>query len=152
MTKEITKHGPLYSGLSDLHQTLDRLFDSNLIEWERDFPALQMTQWTPKIDIKDKDGQYLIRADVPGVNPKDIEITLENGILTLKGKKESETKEEKSDYVRIERSTGSFYRSFNLPGVGDSSKITAKAKNGVLEISVPKNNKPSPQKIQIKEE
>lgn len=152
MNKEITKRGPFYSRLSDLHQTLDRLFDTNFIEWEKDFPALHMTQWTPKIDIKDKDGQYLIRADVPGVNPKDIEITLENGILSLKGKKESEIKEEKSDYVRIERSSGSFYRSFNLPDAGDSSKIIAKAKNGVLEIIVPKNNKPSSHKIQIKEE
>lgn len=152
MAKEITKYRPLFSGLSELHQTLDRLFDTNFSEWERDFPSLQMTRWTPKIDLKDKDGQYLIRADVPGVNPKDIEITLENGILSIKGKKESETKEEKSDYVRIERSSGSFYRSFNLPDAGDSSKITAKSKNGVLEITVPKNNKSSSQKIQIKEE
>lgn len=152
MAKEISKHRPLYSSLSDLHQSLDRLFDTNFTEWDRDFPAFQMTQWTPKIDIKDKDGQYLIRADVPGVNPKDIEINLENGILSIKGKKESETKEEKTDYVRIERSSGSFYRSFNLPDAGDSSKITAKSKNGVLEITVPKNNKSSSQKIQIKEE
>lgn len=152
MTKDVTKFRPLFSGLSELHQTLDRLFDPNFPEWDKDFPTLQMTQWIPKIDIKDKDGQYLIRADVPGVNPKDIEITLENSILSIKGKKESATKEEKTDYVRVERSSGSFYRSFNLPDAGDSSKITAKSKNGVLEIIVPKNNKPSSHKIQIKEE
>lgn len=151
MANELLKHHP-FSELSELHHTLDRLFDNSFTEWNKDFPLPQMSQWTPKIDIKDKDGQYLIRADVPGVNAKDIEITLENGMLTLKGKKESESKEEKENYVRIERSSGSFYRSFSLPDAGDPSKISAKSKNGVLEITVPKNNKSSSHKIQIKEE
>ena len=141
------------SGLSELHQALDRLFDRNFLDWEKDFPAMEMTQWVPKIDIKDKNNQYLIRADVPGVNPKDIDISLENGTLILKGHKETETKEEKENFMRIERSSGSFYRALNLPEAGDASKITAKSKNGVLEIIVPKNNnKPTTNKIKIQEE
>lgn len=152
MNKEVIKHQPLFSGLSELHQALDRLFDRNFLDWEKDFPTMEMTHWVPKIDVKEKDNQYIIRADVPGVNAKDIEVNLENGVLTVKGKKESETKEEKENYVRVERSSGSFYRALNLPDAGDASKITAKSKNGVLEIIIPKNNKSSSHKIQIKEE
>lgn len=141
-----------FSGLSELHNALDRLFDRNFLEWEKDFPAMEMTQWIPKIDLKEKDNQYLIRADVPGVNPKDIDISLENGMLTLKGHKETETKEEKENFLRIERSSGTFYRSLNLPDAGDASKITAKSKNGVLEIIVPKNShKATTNKIKIQE-
>ena len=142
-----------FSGLSELHNALDRLFDRNFLEWEKDFPAMEMTQWIPKIDLKEKDNQYVIRADVPGVNPKDIDISLENGMLTIKGHKETETKEEKENFLRIERSSGSFYRTLNLPDAGDISKITAKSKNGVLEITVPKNNnKLTSNKIKIQEE
>lgn len=119
---------------------------------EKDFPGMEMTHWVPKIDVKEKDGQYIIRADIPGVNAKDIEVSLDNDMLTIKGKKETETKEEKENYVRVERSAGSFYRTINLPDVADSSKVTAKSKNGVLEITVPKNNKSASNKIQVKEE
>lgn len=152
MSKEITKNQPLFSGLSELHHALDTLFDRNFPKWEKDFPIMEMTQWVPKIDVKEKDSQYIIRADIPGVNPKDIDVSLDNGMLSIKGKKESETKEEKEDYIRVERSSGSFYRSLSLPDAGDSSKITAKSKNGVLEIVIPKNNKSSSHKILIKEE
>ncbi|MFZ2314415.1 MAG: Hsp20/alpha crystallin family protein [Gammaproteobacteria bacterium] len=152
MNKEVIKHQPLFSGLSELHHVLNHLFDRNLLDWEKDFTAMEMTNWVPKVDVKEKDNQYIIRADIPGVNPKDIEVSLDNGTLSIKGKKESETKEEKEDYVRIERSSGSFYRALSLPNAGDESKITAKSKNGVLEITIPKNNKYSSHKIQIKEE
>jgi HSP20 family protein len=143
---------PLASGLNELHQALDRLFDRNFLEWEKDFPAMEMTHWVPTMDVKEKDNFYLIRADLPGVNPKDIEINFENGTLTIQGKKESEVKEEKENYLRIERTAGSFYRAINLSDVTDSTKIEAKSKNGVLEISIPKTKKSSAQKIQIKEE
>lgn len=149
--KEIIKRQPLFSGLSELHQALDQLFDRNFLNWEKDFPSMEMTHWVPKIDVKEKNNQYIIRADIPGVNAKDIEISLDNGMLSIKGKKESETKEEKEDYVRVERSSGSFFRSLSLPYAGDSSKITATSKNGVLEVIVPKD-KSIAHKIQVKEE
>lgn len=151
MANQIMKHRP-FSGLSELHQALDQLFDRNIFEWEKDFPTTKMAHWAPKIDIKEKDSQFIIHADIPGVNPKDIEVSLDNSMLTIKGKKETETKEENENYVRVERSSGSFYRSINLPGITDSSKITAKSKNGVLEIIVPKNNKSSSSKITVKTE
>lgn len=150
MTNQLMK--PFFSGFDELHQALDRLLDRNFLRWEKEFPTQEMTYWEPKIDVKEKDSTYVIRADIPGVNPKAIEINFENGILTIKGKKESETKEEKENYVRVERSSGSFYRAINLPEVTDTSKIEAKSKNGVLEITVPKTKKSSAPKIQIKEE
>jgi len=152
MSNEIMRHKPLFSDLSELHQTLDRLINNNLIEWEKDFPAMEMAHWVPKIDVKDKNNKYCIRADLPGVNAKDMEVTLEGGVLTIKGKKESEIKEEKEDYVRVERSAGSFFRAISLQDVDDDAKVSAKSKNGVLEIVVPKNGKTKSHKIQIKEE
>lgn len=152
MSNEIVKHQPLFSGLSELHHALDRLFNRNFLEMEKDFPSMEMTHWVPKVDVKEKNGQYIVRADIPGVSVKDIEVSLDNDMLIIKGKKETETKEEKENYVRIERSAGSFYRSIHLPDVTDSSKVTAKSKNGVLEIAIPKNTNSALHKIQVKEE
>lgn len=148
---QITKYLSPFSHLSDLHQALDQLFDRDF-SLGKDFSGGALSQWIPKIDIKEKEDQYIIQADVPGVEPKDIEINLEeNGTLTLKGKRESEKKEEKKDFMRIERASGTFYRSLNLPNIGDSSKIIAKFKNGVLEITIPKNKKSISHKIKILE-
>src|SRR5262249_53739240 len=92
------------------------------------------------------------QADIPGVDPKNIDVTIEKGTLSIKGHKEEEKKQEHENYVHIERTQGSFYRSMYLPNAADSSKIAAKCKNGVLEISVPKSKESVSQKIQIKAE
>jgi len=110
------------------------------------------SNWTPTIDIKDEANQYLIRADVPGVDPKNIEVSIDKGMLTIRGHRETETKEERENYVHVERSQGSFYRTISLPNAADSSKISAKSKHGVLEITIPKVKENLSQKIQIKEE
>lgn len=152
MAKDLVRNQPLFTGLSELHQALDRLFDRDLLDNEMDFPSLEMTHWIPKIDVTEGETQYIIRADMPGVSAKDIEVTLENGTLTIKGKKESETKEKTDNYVRVERSSGSFYRALTLPNAGDPTAISAKSRNGVLEITVPKTSKKTLHKIEIKEE
>ena len=152
MSNQIIKRQPLFSGLTDLHTALDRLLDPSLADWEKSFPALESGGWIPRIDIQEKDNQFLIHADIPGVDPKNIEVILENGVLTIKGHKETKQKEEKSNYVRVERTAGYFCRSISLPDVSDSSKITAKSKNGVLEITVPKNSKATSRKIQVSAE
>ena len=72
------------------------------------------TNWTPLIDIKDQDNQYLIQANVPGVDPKNIEVSIDKGMLTIKGHTETETKEERENYLHMERSQGSFYRTISL--------------------------------------
>lgn len=150
MAKQLIKSSPFF-GLSEIHRALDHLFDRNYL-LENHFPSAELTQWTPKIDIKEKDNQYIIRADIPGVDPKDIDVSLEQGILTIKGKKEIEKHEEKENYMHTERASGFFYRAISLPNISDPSKIKAKSKNGVLEITVSKNEKTQQRKIQVQQE
>lgn len=148
---QITKHS-LFSGLSELRETLDRIFEPTPFDRENWLSNVVGTNWTPSIDIKEQDNQYIVHADVPGVDPKNIEVTMDKGMLTIKGHTETKTKDEQKDYLRIERSQGLFYRSISLPTVADSSKISAKTKNGVLEIIIPKTKESQTQKIQIKAE
>jgi HSP20 family protein len=105
--------------------------------------------WAPAVDIKEDDGAYVVHADVPGVDPKDINLNMENGVLTLRGERKSETKEEKQNYHRIERVHGTFYRRFTLPDTADSENISAKYNNGVLEVRIPKQEKVLPRRIEV---
>lgn len=105
--------------------------------------------WSPAVDIKESESQFVIYADVPGVNPKDIEISMENGVLTIRGERLAEIREEKSSFKRVERVYGSFYRRFSLPDIADAENISANGKNGVLEIVIPKRPSAQARKIQI---
>ncbi|HKS93520.1 MAG TPA: Hsp20/alpha crystallin family protein, partial [Gammaproteobacteria bacterium] len=108
------------------------------------------SDWIPAVDIKEEDQRFLIHADVPGVDPKDIEITMEDGILTLKGERKGETREERDGYRRVERVSGQFFRRFTLPDTADAEGVSAKGVNGVLEISIPKQPKAQPRRITVK--
>ena len=105
--------------------------------------------WAPAVDIKEEDNAYVVHADIPGVDPKNIELNMENGVLSLRGERKSEVKEEKDNYHRIERITGSFYRRFTLPDTADSDNISAKYTNGVLEVRIPKQEKVLPRRIEV---
>ena len=107
------------------------------------------SDWTPAVDIREDDNGFTIVADIPGVDPKDIDVHMENGMLTIRGERESEKKEEKEGYKRIERSYGSFYRRFSMPDSADADKIKAESKNGVLQITIPKQEKVQPRKISV---
>lgn len=141
---------PLLSSLSDLQQTINRIFQPMMMD-QNNNALSSLSNWSPRIDVKDEANQYIIQADIPGVDPKDIDVSMENGMLTIKGQKQEKKEEERDGYVCLERSEGSFFRSMNLPNA-DSSKINAKSKNGVLEITVPKSKENKAQKIKIKEE
>jgi HSP20 family protein len=116
---------------------------------EEDSDAVTST-WAPAVDVKEDDDKYVIHADVPGVDPKDIEVTMENGILTLRGERTSESETEKGEYKRIERTHGSFYRRFTLPDTADGDKIEAKTKHGVVEIVIPKSTAKKARRIEVK--
>jgi len=107
------------------------------------------SDWAPAVDIKEEDNRYLITADIPGVKPDDIEIHMEEGILSIKGERESNKEEEKENYKRIERNHGVFYRRFTMPDNSDADKISAKSEHGVLEISIPKKEAAQPRKISV---
>ncbi len=106
--------------------------------------------WTPAVDIKEEDDKYLLHADIPGVKPEEIEVSMDGGVLTIKGERKLESSEEKENYKRIERVHGVFYRRFALPDDADPEKIAASGKNGVLEVVIPKSEAQKPRKIEVK--
>lgn len=96
------------------------------------------SDWAPAVDIKEEDNCYLLVADIPGVDPKDIEVHMENSILTIKGERDSEKKTEREGYKRVEREHGVFYRRFTMPEGVDAEGIKASNKHGVLTVTIPK--------------
>jgi len=108
------------------------------------------SRWTPAVDIKEDTDRFVIHADIPGVDPKDIEVTLEHGTLTIRGERKLERKEGGDDgYRRVERVYGSFYRRFSLPDTADPEKVQATGRNGVLEVVIPKQAAVQPKRIQV---
>jgi len=108
-----------------------------------------VSHWRPAVDIKEEPERFVILADLPGVDPKDIDITMENGVLTLKGERSTEKTEEREGYKRVERARGTFYRRFSLPDTADADRIEARSKDGVLEIVLPKHAKVQPKRISV---
>jgi HSP20 family protein len=105
--------------------------------------------WLPPVDIHEEDNQYLVHTDLPGVDPKAVEITSDKGVLTIRGKREETRREARDGYRRIERITGDFQRRFSLPETADVQNIKAKFTNGVLEITIPKLAEVQPQRITV---
>ena len=126
---------------------LNRLFN---IELDDEDSTVATSNWVPAVDIAENDNHFIIKADVPGVDPKDIEVSMENGVLSIQGERKSEAKEEKEGYTRVERSHGSFYRRFSLPESADPENISAKSNKGVLQIKVGKKEIAKPKKIDVK--
>lgn len=152
MNNKIIKQPPLFTSLSELHQAIDRMFEPTWLERNNWLSNVVTSNWTPTIDVKEEKNQYVITADIPGVEPKNIDVIIDKGLLTIKGHKEIEKKEENENYVHVERSQGTFYRTISLPNAADHAKINAKTKNGVLKIIVPKAKGSKTHKIRIKEE
>lgn len=134
-----------WSLMNQLHRELDRLHAGAFEAPE----AETATDWVPAVDVKEEDARWVVHADVPGVDPKDIEVTMEAGALTLRGKRQHESREQRDGWTRVERVSGSFYRRFTLPDAADSAGISAKTQNGVLEIVIPKQPKVLPKRIPV---
>ncbi|HEX2959967.1 MAG TPA: Hsp20/alpha crystallin family protein [Chitinispirillaceae bacterium] len=130
-----------------LSSHLDDLFADNIFE---SIDRQLITGSWPKVDISESDKGYMIKADLPGMDKKDVIISVENGVLTITGEKVDENKKEKGKYYHLERSYGKFCRTFSLPDGVDQEKITASMKNGVLELEIIKSEKQKPKSIEIK--
>jgi HSP20 family protein len=141
-----------WSLLDRFQQQLNQLgyADKALADNDSDYSNVVTSRWSPAVDIKEEAARFLITADLPGVDPKDIEITMDNGVLTIRGERQSEAREEKEGYKRVERVSGAFYRRFSLPDTADAERIEAKGKDGVLEVAIPKHEKVRPRKIEVK--
>ena len=106
-------------------------------------------RWRPSVDVYENEGGYVLKADLPGMKKEDIKIDVNDGTLTIKGEKKLEEKTEKDNYVRVERSFGSFMRSFTLTDDVDTENIEAAYKDGVLEITLTKKEEAKPKEIQV---
>lgn len=137
-----------WNSMEQLRREMGRMFEGQPSSEEGS--SIATSDWVPAVDIKETEKEFLIHADIPGVDPDNIDVHMEDGMLTIKGERESEKKEERDGYKRIERHSGSFYRRFSLPDTADADKIEAKSKNGVLEITIPKQEKVQPRKIRVK--
>jgi HSP20 family protein len=134
--------------LKQFHQDLDQLF-TQPNEQESGDSTIATSAWVPRVDLKEETNQFVLEADIPGVDPKDIEITMENGVLTIKGERHITNKEEKNSYKRVERLHGVFHRRFSLPETADPERITASGKHGVLQIVIPKRQVAQARKISV---
>ena len=105
--------------------------------------------WVPPVDIFEKSDNLVIRAELPGLEKDDIEIRIENGVLTLHGQRKQESEVEEANAYRLERVYGTFTRSFSLPTTVDASRVAATYRDGVLEVSVPKVEAAKPKKVEI---
>ncbi|HZF17745.1 MAG TPA: Hsp20/alpha crystallin family protein [Steroidobacteraceae bacterium] len=130
-----------------LQRDLDRLLGSSAALAD-DSPGVT-SDWLPAVDIKEEAGSFVIHADVPGVDPKDIDVTLEKGVLTVRGQRKSDSREERDGYRRVERVSGQFYRRFSLPDTAAQDGVEAKYANGVLEVRIPKQPQVQPRRITV---
>ncbi|MBI4392132.1 MAG: Hsp20/alpha crystallin family protein [candidate division NC10 bacterium] len=139
-----------WTGLTSLRKEMERLFDRF---WESDLPELApVGEWTPRLDLSETKETLVVRAEIPGLEAKDVQISLQDQVLTIKGEKKQEKEEKDEHHYRMERSYGVFARSLRLPVAVDREKVTAKFKNGVLTIALPKAPSAKGTTIQVKGE
>jgi HSP20 family protein len=137
------------SDLFGIQREMNRMFDGFFNRGLQDGDSA-LTAWTPAVDIAERDDEYLVKVELPGVNKDDVKITLESNILTIRGEKKQEKETKKENYHRVERSYGSFERSLTLPTTVKSDKIDANYKDGVLMVSLPKAEEAKTKQIEVK--
>jgi len=140
----LTRHDS-WDAIDQVHRQLNRLFDGNAATASRAAAA----DWIPPVDVAEYTDRFDLKFDVPGVNLEAIEITLDQGVLTIAGTREQATKQAGAERGRTERPTGRFQRSFTLPDTVDSGNVAATARNGVLEVTIPKQPKAQPRRIEV---
>jgi HSP20 family protein len=112
-------------------------------------PAAALRPWSPPVDILETEQELTVRADLPGMKEENIEVKVENGVLTIKGNREFKEEEKNKGYHRIERSYGAFTRAFTLPDTVDPDKVTAEYKNGVLDVVFAKREQAKPKSVKV---
>ncbi|HVO56336.1 MAG TPA: Hsp20/alpha crystallin family protein [Dongiaceae bacterium] len=115
----------------------------------RSFQEQNLTSWAPAVDIHEGEQELVVKADLPGVKPEDLDIRVENNILTIRGERKFDQKTEEKNYLRVERSYGSFARSFSLANTVNTEAIKADYKDGVLTLSIPKREEAKPKQIKV---
>jgi len=138
-----------FRDLMGLQERMNRLFEESVRNRGSDDEWALGGSWAPAVDIYEKDGNIVMKAELPGVDPKDVDIRLENNVLTLRGERKIDNEVKQDSYHRVERSYGTFSRSFTLPTVVDQGSIKAECKDGVLRVTLPKREEAMPRQIHI---
>ena len=136
--------------LEEVSDRLNRMFARPATRTVNGKETMIVADWTPSVDISETEGEYQIKAEIPDVKKEDVKVTLEDGVLTIQGERKQEKEEKGKKYHRIERSYGSFVRTFSLPDVIDEDKVKAEFKDGVLILHLPKSEKAKPKGIEVK--
>jgi HSP20 family protein len=146
----LTRFEPTLRGFGDITDRLNRMLTTSFFEKPLGEEMLTAIDWVPSIDIQETDKEYLIKAEVPEVKKEDVKVTVENGVLYLKGERRQEKEEKGRRFHRTERTYGSFMRSFTLPADADEKKIAAEFKDGMLNVHLSKSETAKPKAIEIK--
>ena len=145
--RNLSKYEPI-SVLNDINQLIEKAFYPQY-ERDNDNSSLETSQWIPAVDIKEDKHHFKLKVDLPGVDKKDVSISMEDGMLSIQGERAEEKKDESDNYYRVERVSGKFYRRFALPETADPEKIQANITKGVLEITIAKKEVSKPKFIKI---
>jgi HSP20 family protein len=133
-----------------VRQLFDKLFEGSLFAGrDSDDSSVVTSQWAPLVDIVEEPERFVLYADIPGVDPQDIEVQMDRGLLTIKGERRPEMNGDKSRFSRIERLHGGFHRRFALPDSADPEGIQARGHQGVLQVVIPKRPESKPRRIKV---
>jgi HSP20 family protein len=149
MNKSLTRWNPMRE-LEDFQHRILSAFNPNSSRRSNGQEALIMAEWMPPVDISEDEKEYVITAELPEVRKEDVKVTVENGVLTITGERRFEKTEENKKWHRVERSYGTFARTFSLPDDIDPAKVNAEFKNGMLKIHVAKSEAARPKQIDVK--
>src|SRR5215510_5781318 len=144
----IVRYDP-FRDLRTLQEEVNRLFTGNLTR-NFDEEGIARGAWSPNVDIYENKDQIVLEAELPGMNRDDFELSVENNVITLRGERHFEKKDETDNYHRVERAYGSFTRSFTLPNTVSAEGASAEYKNGVLRVTLPKREETKARRIEIK--
>jgi HSP20 family protein len=135
-----------YQGLSGLQEQVNRLFEST---FPRRADNSALTTWAPAVDIYETENELVVKADLPDVSEKELDVRVENNTLTIRGERKFEKKVNEENYLRVERTYGAFSRSFSLPNTVNNEAIAAEYKNGVLTVTLPKRAESKPKQVKV---
>jgi HSP20 family protein len=135
-----------FRGLSNLQNQFNKIFNDS---FRNQAEESALTTWAPAVDIYETPNELVVKADLPDVNEKDIDVRVENNLLTIRGERKFEKSVAEENYLRVERTYGSFSRSFSLPNTVNAEAIGAEYKNGVLTVTLPKREESKPRQVKI---
>lgn len=145
----LTTWNPLRE-LGNFENRLERFFNLPSLSRNGETESMTVSQWSPLVDISEDANEYLVKAELPELKKEEVKVSVENGELTISGERKSEKEEKGKKFHRIERSYGSFLRSFTLPESVSGDKVTAEFKDGMLMVHLPKDEKAKPKTIEVK--